>query len=160
MKLGSTQFCRSSYRCAGFTLAETVVAIGAFGLVCAGLYAGISDAFSTVQVAREDLRATQIAAQTLEVIRLCSWSQSNPNTSFIPSSYSVPYDASGSVTGGMNYEVSVTITNAPGITAFYSNDLRMVLINVKWTSGKVQRTRTMSTYVSQYGLQNYVWNPQ
>lgn len=66
------------------------------GLVCAGLYGGISLSFQNVQLTREDLRATQVLVQTMEVLRLCTWSQSDPNTGILPTSFTVPYDNSGS----------------------------------------------------------------
>jgi Tfp pilus assembly protein PilV len=140
---------------AGFSFVEAIVAVGALGLLTLGLFGGLWACFQTTQVTRENLRATQILQQSMEVLRLCNWSQTNPNSNFIPTSVSVPYDSANS--NGLVYQVAVTITNAPGMTDVYTNDLRMVTVQVTWTSGKATHTRSMSTFVSQYGIQNYVW---
>lgn len=137
-----------------FTLAETVIAMMVLGLVCAGLYGGISLSFQNVQLTREDLRATQVLVQTMEVLRLCTWSQSDPNTGILPTSFTVPYDNSGSTS--LVYQVNVTIANAPNITEVYSNDLRLVTIQASWTDNSIPRTRSMSTYVAKEGLLWYV----
>jgi Tfp pilus assembly protein PilV len=141
-----------------FALAETLVAMLIVGVVCVAVYGAISVTFQTIQATREGLRATQILEQTMEVIRLCNWDQTDPSTGFLPRSFTQPYYTDGvSLTNGPFYEVTVTITNPPPLGASYSNDVRMVQIQAAWTSGGVQHNRTMSTYVSQWGLQNYVW---
>jgi type II secretory pathway pseudopilin PulG len=158
MTLKSDNPDRSCRRCRAFTLVETVLAIGVLGVVCAGFCLGISLSFASIQVTREDMRATQILSQTMEVIRLCNWSQTNPASNFIPTSVTAPFYSSTSTTNGLTYQVSVTITNAAAITDSYSNDLRMVQVKVSWTSSNMQQhSRTAATYVSQYGMQNYVW---
>ncbi len=48
------------------------------------------------------------------------------------------------------------MTNAP-ITESYSNGLRMIQIQLTWQSGNLTHTRQMTTFVSQYGLQKYVY---
>jgi Tfp pilus assembly protein PilV len=139
---------------AAFTLVETVVAMLLLTLVCAGLYGGISTSFQNVQLTREGLRATQITEQTMEVIRLCTWSQSDPGTNFLPASFTAPYDSTGST--NHFFQVQVTVTNAPGVTEVYSNDLRMVTVQAWWTNNNIARTRGMSTYVAKSGLLWYV----
>lgn len=129
--------------------------MAAFAVLSLGLFGGFSTCFQITQVTRENLRATQIMQQSMEVLRLCNWSQTNPSSNYIPTSLSVPYDAATS--NSLAYQVSVTITNPPTMTDVYTNDLRMVTVQVRWTSGTAQRTRSMSTFVSQYGIQNYVW---
>ena len=137
-----------------FTLVETVIAMLLLGIVCAGLYAGISMSFQNVQLSREDLRAAQITTQTMEIIRLCTWSQSDPSTNFLPSSFTAPYENTGSTS--LVFQVSVTVTNAPGVTEVYSNDLRVVTVQTSWTNNNILRTRAMSTYVAKEGLLWYV----
>lgn len=124
------------------------------GLACTGLYGGISMSFRNVQLTREELRASQISLQTLEVIRLCTWEQGSPTTNFLPRTFAVPYDNSGSTS--LVYTVNVTITNAPGITEIYSNDLRMVTVQTTWMDNNIPRSRTMNTYVAKTGLLWYV----
>jgi type II secretory pathway pseudopilin PulG len=158
MKLISAQQGRAGAGRDGHTLAETVIAIGVLGLVCAGVYGAMSASCGTVQMTRENLRANQILLQTLEVVRLCNWNQTNPATNFIPTSLTQPFFTDGStVTNGPYYQLTVTMTNAPATSDSYSNDLRMIQIQAAWTSCGVNHLRTMSTYISKWGLQNYVW---
>ena len=138
-----------------FTLAETVISMLILGLVCAGAYGGISVSFHNVQVTREDLRATQIILQRMETIRLYTWSQSDPSTNFVPTSFTAPFDNSGS---GPVYQVNVTITNAPGIAEVYSNDLRMITVQASWMDNNIRRSLMMSTYIAKAGLLWYVPN--
>jgi len=54
------------------------------------------------------------------------------------------------------YTGTVVVTNAP-ITESYSNDLRMIKITLTWNSGGGVHKRQATTFVSQYGLQRYVY---
>ena len=62
----------------------------------------------------------------------------------------------GAANAGDTIGYTVTITNAP-IADTYSGDMRAVTIALSWTSGDVLRSRSMTTFVSRYGLQNYVY---
>jgi hypothetical protein len=35
--------------------------------------------------------------------------------------------------------------------------MKKVIVTLNWTTGKLPRTRSISTYVSRYGLQNYIY---
>ncbi len=140
----------------GHTLAEVMVAIAVLGFMIISLYAGFSSGFAVLRVARENLRATQILAERMEVIRLIRWEDVGPG--FIPTTFSAPFypgDTNG-IAGQFAYTGTVTVTNVP-IAESYASQLRMIQINLTWTSGNVIRSREMSTYVSKYGLQNYVY---
>jgi hypothetical protein len=128
--------------------------MGLLGLVSAGLYGGVAMSFRNVQVTREEVRASQINVQTLEVLRLCTWSQCSPTTNFLPTSFTTTYDNSGNT--NLVYQVQVTITNAPGISEVYSNDLRIVTVRTSWMDNGVARSSSMSTYVARPGLLWYV----
>lgn len=66
-----------------FTLVETLVAMAILTMMALSLYAGLSSGFLILKTTREELRATQVLAQKMEAIRLCTWSQlSNCPTSF------------------------------------------------------------------------------
>jgi prepilin-type N-terminal cleavage/methylation domain-containing protein len=141
-----------------FTLVEMVVAMAILGIVAGSICGAIGFLFNSVRYARENLRATQILAQTTEVIRLCNWAQTDPSINFIPTSLTVPYFTdNATVTNAPLYQLSVTITNPPSLGASYSNDMRMVVVSATWTSGGVTHSSSVSTYVSEWGLQNYVW---
>ena len=138
-----------------FTLAETMVGISVMGLLFVSLFAGISRGIALVKVTRENLRAAQILTEKMDIIRLCDWGRLTSGTNFIPTTFTQPYDITGS-TNGPIYQGTVTIST-PSMAESYANDLRLISIQLTWTSGNRQQNRTMSTYASKYGLQNYVY---
>ncbi|MEW6305945.1 MAG: type II secretion system protein [Verrucomicrobiota bacterium] len=152
-----------------FTLVEVLVSVAIIGIMFVSLYAGITSGFAVVQLARENLRATQIMLEKTETMRLYSWSQINSN-GFIPSTFTAYFfpavqsssslsssDSVSSVAGsGTLYSGTVVITNAP-VSSGYSDNMRLVIITVSWQSGEHTRTREMQTLVSQNGLQPYIY---
>jgi len=141
----------------GHTLIEVMVAISVIGFMIVSLYAGFSSGFAVLRVARENLRATQVLAERMEVIRLVRWDDVQPG--FIPTSFTAPFyanDLTNSAAGQFSYTGTVVVADAP-ISESYSNHLKMIQIKLSWVSGNITRTREMSTFVSKYGLQNYVY---
>lgn len=133
-----------------------MVAVLLCGITFLGLYAGLSSGFSFVQLARENLRGTQILEEKMETIRLYRWDQIT-NTGFIPTNFVDAFYPLGTQnTAGLTYTGVVTITSAP-LTEYYADALRQVRVDLYWKSGSKIRTRQMTTLVSQYGLQNYVY---
>ena len=137
----------------GFTLVETIVAMSILTFVVVSLYAAFSIGFACIKVAREDLRADQILVQKLETLREYDWS-SLTNGYVLTNSMAV-----FSSEGGIEYGVNMSITPAP-VTESYSNTLRQVTASVFWSSGGgfgsgVTHQRSMTTLVSQNGLQTY-----
>lgn len=147
--------CPRSQR--GQTLAEVLVAVGVLGSVLISLFVGFTSGYAVLKVARENLRATQILEEKMEVIRLIKWDDVHPG--FIPTSFTDTFDPTGSTNGtvGITYSGTVTVTNAPITDSSYASHLKMVQINLTWTSGNVQRQRQMTTYVSEYGMQHYIY---
>jgi type II secretory pathway pseudopilin PulG len=141
-----------------FTIAEVIVASGLLGIIALGAMGGFSSGFSSVRMDREISRATQVLLEKMELVRLYNWDQvtGNDTNIFLPSTFSVPFYPSSNSNGGFDYAGTVTVTNAP-ITETYSNNLKLVTVAVTWKSGKVRQYRSMSTYVSRYGLQNYIY---
>jgi hypothetical protein len=131
-----------------------MVSVGVVGVVFASVLTGFSLAFSVLQTARENLRATQILQEKMETIRLYSWDQIN-TPGFVPGTFTASSNPTNQTTGVI-YTGTVVITNAP-LTEVYNTNLLEVIAHVTWTSGNVQRTRKMTTFVSRYGLQNYVY---
>lgn len=134
------------------------MASAVMAIMLVALYGGFTFAFAQMRLARENLRATQILQEKMEVARLYSWDEVN-QPGFIPTTFSESY-YTGILTntqmGNFNYSGTVVVTNAP-ITESYAGDLRMIQIQVSWKSGNVTRKRQMTTFVSQYGLQKYVY---
>ncbi|MDB6111978.1 MAG: hypothetical protein JWR69_3728 [Pedosphaera sp.] len=142
-----------------FTLVEVMVSVVVMSVVFAGFFVGFAQGFAQMQVARENLRATQILQQQMETIRLYTWDQIN-TTNFIPATYYVPFDINGTVstvavTNALVYTMQTTIASASMPETTYGDDHRQVTFTLTWTSGDKQRQREMTTFVSKYGLHNY-----
>src|SRR5262245_32082518 len=98
----SSRFRRSS----AFTLVEALVGIVILGVVVLALCAGINSSIFAIRLARENLRATQIMLEKMEIIRLLTWEQLNsPN--IMPTKFTVPYDAKA--TNGLVYQGKIEI---------------------------------------------------
>src|SRR5947207_10220837 len=96
-----------------FTLMEVLVVVAIIGFEFVTLYLGMTQGFGIIQVARENLRATQILQEKMETIRLYTWSQITSN-GFIPSAFQATFYPAGTQTNqGVVYQGTVTITNAP-----------------------------------------------
>ena len=139
----------------GFSLIDVLLSMMVIGGLVLSLYAAIAWGFSVIRIARENLRATQVMAEKMETIRLYNWDQVTSN-GFVPSTFSVAYYPAGSGSTGIIYNGTMVITNCPLFTS-YKGDMRKVTVTVNWKSGKLARTRTWETYVSRYGLQNYIY---
>jgi prepilin-type N-terminal cleavage/methylation domain-containing protein len=143
----------------GFTLTESVIAIAVGSLMFAGLYACFAWGFSTVRAARENLRATQIMLKHLESVRLCTFTQLT-DTNYNPATFTDYYDPKdqSSGTGGAVYSgtYSATVPASGALPDSYRTNMLLVTIGVSWTSGNVQRSRSMQTYISQNGIDSYV----
>jgi type II secretory pathway pseudopilin PulG len=140
-----------------FTLAEVMVGVGILSIIFASVCLGLSQGFSVVQVARENLRATEILQEKMETIRLYDWSQINSN-GFIPPTFSAPfYDSGDPSSAGVIYTGQTTITAAPMVES-YAADHRLVIVTLTWKSGNVRRERHMTTLVSRYGMHDYIYD--
>ena len=139
----------------GYSFIELLLCVAVAGIMFVTLYWGLAGGFGIIQLARENLRATQILQEKMETIRLYRWDQIN-TAGFIPTNFTEPFYATTQATGGLIYTGAVTIASAP-VTESYSNDMRQVSMTVFWKSGGVLRTRDMSTFVTRYGLQQYIY---
>ena len=139
----------------GVTLVDVLFGALIIGLMVVGLYVGFSQGFAVIQLARENLRATQILQEKMETIRLYTWDQVN-TPGFIPSTFTAPFYAIGDQTEGLTYNGRMTITAAP-VAESYAPDVRQVTVEVTWTSGNVLRRRDMITFISRYGLHKYIY---
>jgi type II secretory pathway pseudopilin PulG len=148
----------------GFSLLEAIVGMAVLGITCVALYSGIASGYTTVQFARENLRAMQILVEKMEVIRLYNWDQLN-EPGFIPTSFEVVYYPLASekngkpdaqVSQGVPYYGKITITDPP-FSASYSSKLKLVTVDLTWTTGRIKRSRSLSTLVAFDGLQSYIY---
>ena len=154
--LGKVIQSRPAPRTNGFTLVETLFAISIAGVMFAALYAGLVFGFDLIRVARENSRATQIMVEKMETIRLYTWDQINSN-SFLPSTFVASYYPMGGANCGTRYTGTVTVADS-GLNTSYAEDMKKIIVSLNWRTGSLPRGRTNTTYVSRYGLQNYIWN--
>ena len=146
-----------------FLLVEAVIGMALLGLVFMAMYTGLCTTAFSLQLSRENLRATQLMTEKLETVRLYGWKKIDDPLLPLPRgfNYQVPvYPDDPSLPGNnatpRTFDVDLTIDKAP-VTEIYANDLRLVTIKLAWQTGKLKRTRTMSTLVSKYGLNRYVY---
>jgi len=150
---------------AAYTLVEVVVAVALTGILFTAAFAGLNQGFNLVRLNREKSRAGQILLEKTELIRLYNWDQINngwgTNTlvstnASVPASFTAPYYSTTNNVG-FTYTGTVMVANAP-ITETYAGDLRRITISLTWTSANnVSVTQSMTTMVSQYGLQRYIY---
>ena len=141
---------------AGFSIVEALIGMGVMGTLLLALLSGFTTGFFTMQMARENLRATQILLEKMETIRLYNWEEINdPN--FIPRTFSAPYDPN-SLDGntGVIYQGTMSITNAP-LTNSYAIHMRQVKVTLEWKTGNLTRKRDFTSYISRNGMQSYIY---
>ena len=142
-----------------FSLIEAMIASTITLVMFITFYAAITAGVTTIKVARENLRATQIMINRMEGIRLYTWIQLT-NTTLLPTNFVESYYPSGTNgSQGINYTGAVSVASVAlaSPASSYSNNLYQVTIKLNWKSGSALRTRQMSTYSAKYGMQNYVW---
>jgi Tfp pilus assembly protein PilV len=142
----------------GMTLMEVVMATGIIAITGAGVIGSINYGLCIMRIARENQRATQVMLEKVEAIRLYNWDQVT-NLAFIPDTFTAPYDPTAISPGTTYYgTMSVTTPSWVGTTPNYASSMRQFNVSLFWTNaGGLHHARTLSTYVAQNGVQNYVY---
>lgn len=126
------------------------------GVSTVALLSAISSGMLTMQMARENVRATQIMLEKTETLRLYSWDQLN-TTNFVVTTFTEKYDPnSTNGSQGIVYTGTVAIASVPMTTA-YSDEMKQVTISLNWMTGNLSRNRSFTTFVARNGLQNYIY---
>jgi type II secretory pathway pseudopilin PulG len=149
-------------RGAAFSLIEAMVGMAVLGVMVAGLFGGMSWGTTSLRISREDLRASQILLEKMEVIRLLTWDQITASN-VLPANFTSSYSTAGTSNAtavGPIYSGTITMAPPKGSTmgASYTNDMRVVSVKVAWTNMGQAHFRKVNTYVSRYGIQNYLIN--
>ena len=146
-------------RTEGFTLTEVIVSFGVFGVSFAALLAGLTWNTSTIKFARESVRATQIMEEKLDTIRLYSWDQIT-TPGFITNQFYEAFFPTNALSGpqelGVTYTGSITLATSP-LAEGYSSNMMRITIDLYWPSNPQVRHAQMSTFVSKYGMQGYIY---
>src|SRR5215212_9759625 len=87
---------------AAFSMVEATVGFGILATVSAALMTGITSGFFGMQLARENLRATQVLLEKVETLRLCNWDQ--VTTNFISATFTNYYDPNSVNSMGLAYK--------------------------------------------------------
>ena len=140
---------------AAFSLVESTVALGVLGTTAGAMLTGVVGGTFTMQLARENLRATQIMLEKVETIRLYDWDQIN-TVGFIPTNFTSYYDPNSTNAPGLLYQGYLTVGPAP-LTNSYAGDMRQVTVQLNWKTGNLDRSRTFTTFIARDGLQNYIY---
>lgn len=155
----------------GFTLVEALVSVLLISFLVVSLSAGIAFGFKNDQLTREDARATQMLNEKIDKLRLLTWDQLNDKT-ITPDSFYCAFnpedptlgnegvtnlkDFNNYTTNQLNYAGSILLTNGPSDVVYGTNMLSLT-VTLRWTSSTgLSRTRSMTTYIAKYGIQNYV----
>lgn len=164
-------------RCASetqaFTFVEVLVSTALALFIFGALFYGISNGLSLLDMTRQNLRATQIIVSRMEGLRLCAWGngtnqpsqifnsnimQTNFTDSFIPGGFGGGTNQGVIYYGVITVETNITLSPA----ATYATNMARVTITLNWTnagysSRVLPHTKSMSTYVARFGVQNYIY---
>src|SRR5688500_14528659 len=140
MKIKAALLKRIRQKLAGFSIIEATIGMGIVGTTIATLFSGFTSGFFTMQMARENLRATQIMLERVETIRLYSWDQVT-TAGYITPTFTAPYDPEAAEgQQGLVYTGSIQIVPCD-VPSSYAADMRKVIVQLNWKTGKLQRTR-------------------
>lgn len=150
---------RRPRRLLAFTLVEVLVAMAIAGIGIGALYAALLSGLRVVQLSREDLRATQVMVELMDTLRLYSWDQITDPT-FTPKHFDIEYDPVGATNGvgsAFIYKCEMNVKQGPADVA-YRDNMKTVTLDIEWRNDtKQKRKRTFVTYVTQNGLQSYIY---
>ena len=161
MKINSPTTHKAGARARGaYTIIDVMMGVALLGTMVVSLYGGIASGFAITQLARENLRGTQIMLERMEGIRLFNWNQLT-NSTMVPATFSSYYYplATTNNSQGITYYGTMTVASTnlnPTVT--YSANMRLVTVSLLWTNNGYPRSRTMSTLVAKNGVQNYVFS--
>ena len=141
----------------GITLVDVVMAVALLGVMASGIFGSFRYGFFTLQLVRENQRATQIILEKVETIRLYNWDQIQPTNNFIPATFTGRVRPAGRVGAqGTTYTGTVTVANCP-LGSSYAANLRQLTVTLSWTTRDIPHTRSLTTYIAKDGIQNYVY---
>jgi len=142
-----------------FTLVEVMVSMAVVGIMIVALYGGLAWCVGSVRIARENLRATQIMTEKMEVIRVLTWEQITEDN-ILPTTFTAGYAPGGpgatNATGGLTYYGQITIVPRldTQLLGAYTDDMQVINVKVYWTNQGLPHFRQLNSYVSKYGMQN------
>ncbi len=139
------------------TLVEVIVATCILAVMGGGIIGSINYGLFVMQLARENARATQVMIEKLESIRLYNWTEVN-TANYVPSSFTDVYDPQAPVgQQGATYNGTMTV-DVSNLGTSYADRVRKFTVTLQWTTaGRINHSRSLTTYVARDGIQNYVY---
>ena len=143
---------------AGMTLVDLVMAVAVLGVMASGIFGSFRYGFLTLELTRENQRATQILLEKVETIRLYNWEQIQPTNNFIPATFTDVYDPkAASCSQGITYTGTVRVEPCD-LKSAYAVNMKKLTVTLSWlTQGRIPHTRSLTTYIAKDGIQNYVY---
>jgi hypothetical protein len=89
----------------------------------------------------------------METLRLYTWSQL---TNLTLTNFTVPYYSAGGTNSSVVFTGQLAVANCE-LPTTYANSMKRVTIRLNWVTGRTGRTRQMTTYVAEKGMQTYVY---
>ena len=142
-----------AHRSAAFTLVEVMFASAIIGILVVALYAAIATATSWMRECQENEVATQIMSEKLDTLRLYNWDQITKSNGFLLTNFTVGIDP---LTNSTEYYTGNLAWSQAPISEPYASSLLLVTVKLTWKSGGRLQTRSNSTFVTTYGIQEYV----
>jgi hypothetical protein len=135
-----------------------MIGMAMFGVCFAALLTGMTTTVSMTEASRHETRASQILTEKLDTIRLYSWAQITTPGYIAPTFIATQFATNGipGARPGIIYTGRVTIADAP-ISEAYKTRLKLVTIEVSWVSGHRPVSSQMSSFISEYGMQSYIY---
>jgi len=160
MKTKSVQRAVCSRPLQAFTLVEIVIAMFIVGIVIVALYTALTFGVRMVQLSRENLRATEILTEKMDMLRVYSWDQVMDPTQ-IPREFDEYFEPQKKNPKASKHGLAYRgrITFAPAWTdVSYARDLTNVTVSLTWTSAtSLARSRQFTTLIARNGLQSYIY---
>jgi len=142
---------------AATTIVEVVAAVTILAISAAGLMGALANGFFSVQLTRENQRATQILIERTEMARLYNWDQVTA-PDFILTNFVASYDPSSGNGGGVSYTGTVAVSSLQFSPApNYATNMRQLTITLDWATKGIHRQRSITTLLSRDGLQPYLY---
>src|SRR5262245_11679893 len=125
MRLDCNLISSGRRRLRAFTTVEALISSGILAASAISFYGRVSFGFGLRRAMREEIRATQILQERLELIRLYNWKQLN-TAGFVPTSFTASLKPGST---NVFYKGELAIGAAP-VTETYSQYLKQVTVTV------------------------------
>ncbi len=143
----------------GFTLVETMVAIGILGIAMFGSFAMLVHSYSIIRRTDENLYVARLMESALEMTRNLSYTELTAQPSSIEFETDYPvyslYGKAVNPAATADAEQGMILAGGTGKVEIdeINADLQRVTVSVTWTPFRLgEQTRSATTYISRQGI--------